>query len=65
MKWAGYDDEHYALVPFTTVLHRYASHTEYLEHVSYWLNNTCKPAERQAMLNQLHRLPMVRISSHG
>ncbi len=65
VKWAGYGDEHFALVPFAKVLDRYASYTKYLEHVSYWVNKTCKPAERQAMLNQLHRLPLVRFDPHA
>ena len=60
VKWAGYDDREFQLVPFIDLLARYALHDSFLEHLTFWYDHACGQKERDKIFKHVIQLPMVR-----
>ena len=60
VKWVGYPDTTFELVPFEILLKRYCVHEEFLLFVSYWHDlHTCPADVRRGMNTFLRHLRLV------
>ena len=62
IKWFGFDDDAYTLLPYTEVLHLFSKDEPFMMWISYWWSRIVTADVRQGMRQHLERLPVALLS---